>query len=413
MKILVISAYYAPERAGNAPYISAVTEHFAAHGHDVAVLSGMPHYPSWRLEPAPKRSTLSGVTVIRRPHYVPAAQSAWHRARYELSLTFCGARGFRRIERPDVIVGVIPTLSGAVLARAASAIFRRPFGLIFQDLMGRAAAQSGVSGGTRFAQIVSTVERGAARRASAVGIVAEGFREYFDDAGIPASRLIRLRNWANWNTPTLLPDDVRRENGWDDGRFLVVHAGNMGHKQGLENVLATARLLVGHPFRIVLAGDGNMRGQLEQVARGWGLANVEFVDPLESGRFEALLLAADVLLVNQRESVGDMSLPSKLASYFAATRPIVAAVAPQSEAAREIERAGAGLVVAPNSPRALADALRSLQQSPQQAKLFGESARAYAETGLERGNALRGYERFLEQIATGGSARYAAVIPDL
>lgn len=414
MKILVVSAYYAPERAGNAPYVSGVAEHYAAQGHDVVVLSGMPHYPSWQLELAPKRSTLRGVTVVRRPHYVPAGQSARHRARYELSLAACGARSLVGLARPDVIVGVVPTLSGAVLARAASAYFRRPFGLVFQDLMGRAAVQSGVSGGIRFAQMVSNVERAAARRASVVGIVADGFRGYFDDAGIPSDRLVRLRNWANWSTPTLSSEAVRRENGWDDGRFLVVHAGNMGHKQGLENVLAAARLLTGHPIRIILAGDGNMRSRLQQLSRDWGLPNVEFVDPLDSGRFEALLLAADVLLLNQRGAVGDMSLPSKLTSYFAAARPIVAAVAPRSEAAREIERARGGIVVAPDDPRALADAVAFLRRSPQQATRLAEQARAYADSGLERGHALGDYERFLQQIAAAGSARYAAAfVPDL
>jgi hypothetical protein len=45
-----------------------------------------------------------------------------------------------------------------------------------------------------------------------------------------------------------------------------------------------------------------------------------------------------------------MSLPSKLTSYFPAARPVVAAVAPDSETAREIQSAQAGYVVAPEDP---------------------------------------------------------------
>ena len=62
--------------------------------------------------------------------------------------------------------------------------------------------------------------------------------------------------------------------------------------------------------------------------------------------------ASDVLLVNQRASVADMSLPSKLTSYFPAARPVVAAVLPDSETAREIQAAQAGYVVSPEEPAA-------------------------------------------------------------
>jgi len=52
MRILIVSAYYAPETAGNAPYVTGVAEHYAAQGHDVMVLTGFPHYPAWRRDAA-------------------------------------------------------------------------------------------------------------------------------------------------------------------------------------------------------------------------------------------------------------------------------------------------------------------------------------------------------------------------
>ena len=70
-----------------------------------------------------------------------------------------------------------------------------------------------------------------------------------------------------------------------------------------------------------------------------------------------MLAAADVLLVNQRATVGDMSLASKLTSYFMAARPVIGAVAERSETARELARADAGELVSPENPQALADAI--------------------------------------------------------
>jgi glycosyltransferase involved in cell wall biosynthesis len=111
-----------------------------------------------------------------------------------------------------------------------------------------------------------------------------------------------------------------------------------------------------------------------------------------------MLRAADVLLLNQRASVSDMSLPSKLASYFSSGRPVVAAVAPGSEAAAVVERAGAGVVISPGDPRALASALHTLRTRPETARALGRRGQAYAERHLTVEGALAGYNAFLEAL---------------
>ena len=50
MRVLVASSYYAPEVAGNAPYVTGVCEGLAERGHEVVVAAGFPHYPWWRLQ---------------------------------------------------------------------------------------------------------------------------------------------------------------------------------------------------------------------------------------------------------------------------------------------------------------------------------------------------------------------------
>ena len=115
--------------------------------------------------------------------------------------------------------------------------------------------------------------------------------------------------------------------------------------------------------------------------------------------------ASDVLLVNQRASVADMSLPSKLTSYFAAGRPVVAAVLPDSETAREIQAAQSGYVVSPESPAALRDVLVSLRRNPSDASAFGHSARRYAETYLSAEASLQRHEQFVRAVASRSGRR--------
>jgi colanic acid biosynthesis glycosyl transferase WcaI len=402
LKVLITSSYYWPEGAGTAPYLTGLAEYLSSRCHEVVVATTFAHYPHWRSS-AKGRAMLSearaGVTVRRRAHFVPRRQSAAQRALYEATLLASGvtALGLRR--RPDVVIGTCPSLAAGMLARTASIAYRVPYGLIIQDLMGLAALQSGVAGGDRVASAVRRAELAIATRAEGVAIIAEGFRAYFEAGGVAPERIVRLRNWTRRVEPHETREQTRARLGWQPDEFVGLHGGNMGQKQGLGNILDAAALLEDERIRIVLAGDGNDRARLQADAHSRHLANVQFMPMQEPGGWEDLMQAADVLLVNQRASVADMSLPSKLTSYFAAGRPVVASVSPDSETAREIEAAEAGYVVPPEEPAALRDVLLSLQRDPSAASRFGDSVRRYAETHLSAEASLERHEEFVLAVA--------------
>jgi glycosyltransferase involved in cell wall biosynthesis len=75
--------------------------------------------------------------------------------------------------------------------------------------------------------------------------------------------------------------------------------------------------------------------------------------------------------------------------------PIVAAVAPDDEVAREIESAGAGIVLGPGNPRRLVEVLTELRSDPRRADELGASARAFAEQHLSEASTIEGFELML------------------
>lgn len=406
LRVLITTSYYWPEDVGSAPYLTGLAEHLSERGHDVVVATTFAHYPDWRSSAGGRLAasdTRKGVTIRRRWNYVPRTQSAAHRALYELTLVSFGLTALPYRWRPHVVVGTCPSLAGGALAALAAKIFGVSYGLVFQDLMGLAAAQSGVAGGARVARLVRSVELRLAARADAVGVIGEGFRRYLEEGGVAPERIRRLRNWTRRTEPTETAAETRARFGWDAAEFVCVHGGNMGQKQALDNLLDTAALLDGDRVRISLVGEGNDRARLEQRARELDLRNVDFIALQGPGPWEETMQAADVLLVNQRASVTDMSLPSKLTSYFAAGRPVVAAASRESETASEIKAAGAGLVVPPADPSAFRDAILALRDDPAGADAFGASAKAYAESTLSRAAILEEYEDFVYGLA--GKAR--------
>jgi len=406
-RLLIVSLYYWPEETGTAPYATDLAEHLAGAGHDVTVLTGLPHYPAWRVEEGYGRSGVeerAGVRIVRRRHTVPRRQSALRRAAYEASF-LASALPFRCQPRPDAVVGFVPSLASGALARINAARARAAYGVILHDLVGVAAAQTGISGGQRAATAVALAERWVMRRATVVAPLTDLFVPYLTGLGVAEERIEVLPVWSRMPPPAADRSHSRRTLGWRDDELVALHAGNMGLKQGLEQLVDAARLADEQrlPVRFVLVGDGNQRQALEQRARG--IERIEFRPLVPEADFPAVLAAADVLVVAERPSVRQMSFPSKLTAYFKAGRPVVAAVDPASPTAREIERAGAGLVVPAGDPRKLIDAIITLNGDPAGSSAKAASAQAFARTIMGREVILSRAEGLVDRLI----ARTAAI----
>jgi colanic acid biosynthesis glycosyl transferase WcaI len=405
MRVLIIGNFYAPEETGIAPYTTGLAEHLVAKGHDVAVVTCLPSYPQWRVYPEyrgvlfRKRELRGGVDVRRVRGYIPRRQSALRRGLYECSFLVGGLSALTG-RRPDVVLGVVPALGSGVLARIAARCFRCPYALVFQDLTGPAASQSGVAGGGRAAGPISTAEGWAARGAHAIGVIAEGFRPYLVSLGVAPDRIHRIRNWTHVDDPTLDRTTVRWRLGLPQDAVVCLHAGNMGYKQGLTNVIECARQAADDPrFLFVLMGDGSQRPHLVDLAQRNRLRNLRFLPIQPPELFSSVLAAADVLLVNQRASVTNMSLPGKLTSYFASGRPIVAAVSPNSETATELRDTGAGVLVPPEQADRLLQEIRDIVADPARQERLGAAGARYARTALRAEQALARLQALVEAIA--------------
>lgn len=394
-RLLLVSTNYAPEHAGIAPYATQVAEHWAEGGAEVHVLAGMPHYPAWRVDPAYAgrwrvHELRGGVRVHRRRHTVPVRQTAVRRALFEASVLGHGLWAPPAMGPPDAVVAQMPSLAGGVVAARLARRYGVPYVPVVQDLMGAAAAQSGIRGGGRVAAAASAAEAYALRRATLVGVIHETFVPRVAALGVPERRIRVVPNWSHVRGPSQPRGETRARLGWRPDETVLLHSGNMGLKQGLEVLVEAARL--DPRLKVVLMGDGNQLARLRQSAGA--LPNVRFAPPAADADFPDVLAAADVLAVTQRASVLDMSVPSKLTSYFAAGRPVVASVAAAGGTAQEVLRSGAGVVVPPEDPRALLDAVRALADDPGRARELGArgpvyvAARLSRESGLARMDAL-------------------------
>lgn len=398
LTVLIVGINYWPEPTGIAPYTTAVAEHLAERGAFVEVLTGLPSYPSWTVPERYKRGwrfrePRNGVRVTRLKHAVPHRQDALRRACYEFSF-LAHVLAARPTRRPDVVVGITPALGGAVAAGRIARRYRSRLVLVVQDLLGAAASQSGIAGGTKVATAVRRLESQALRQADAVVVVADAFRRQLEAYGVPPSRLSTIRNWAHVAVPRGDRAQTRDSLGWGPDLKVALHTGNMGLKQDLGNIVEAARLSAERPdLRWVLMGEGSQKAALVEQAAG--LTNLQILPLCSSDEYAGILAASDVLLLNERAGVTDMSLPSKLTSYFMSGRPVVAAVPPGGSSAAELARAGAPSPVAPGNAAELVAAVSRICASPEQADRCGRAAFDYAQKHLTREAGLAMFESVL------------------
>jgi colanic acid biosynthesis glycosyl transferase WcaI len=405
-RVLILGLNYAPEHTGIAPYTAGMARGLS-RDYDVQVVTAHPHYPEWQIADgygAWRRDELDQEVAVRRlRHYVPANPTGLTRVLSEVSFaTRALASGVRQ---PDLVISVSPALLPVLSARALAKRWGVPVGVVVHDLYSRAMVEVGLLGdrsGGPAVRLESFVLRGAD------GLVAihERFAQTMvDSLGVDPARITVIPNWTHVQPPTARRDETRRRLGWGSETVLL-HAGNMGAKQGLEHVVDAAALAdrSDDRMRIVLMGNGNQRSDLERRAQGG--RSIEIIDAVPDSEFTDVLAAADVLLLHERPGVVEMCVPSKLTSYFAAGRPVLAATSPRSAAAHEIGSSGAGTVVDPGDPRALLEALRALVSQPSLDEL-GRRGQAYARGRLSEKAALDAYGTWVGGLLSGATPRPA------
>jgi len=263
--------------------------------------------------------------------------------------------------------------------------------------MGRATTESGIRGGALLARSTGAIEARLIRSATSVIAINDDFRSYVLSLGLDELQVEVIPNWSHIATPSESRSVVRQRLGWSEGQVIALHAGNMGLKQGLENVVEAARLSEkeSSPVKFVLLGDGSQKKLLRE--RAAAVNGVEFLAPASEQEYPNILSAADVLLVNERASVAGMSLPSKLTSYFRAGVPVVAAVSPGGITAIELSKSSGGVLVQPDDPAALLSAIRQLNCDKPRRDRITEAAARYARDWLRPEPALESITSILER----------------
>jgi colanic acid biosynthesis glycosyl transferase WcaI len=407
MHVCLLALNYYPDKLGNAPLMTGLAEGLVERGHQVTVVCAFPHHETGRIDPEWRgklfaRDEHKGVRIIRTYIYAPEGGMVAKMANYA-SFTAAALAAASTVRGIDVIFTPSPPLTLGIVDEALSRLKRVPFVYNLQDLFPEAAVRLGVLTNPKVIAGFERLEKWVYRKAHHLSVISEGFRQHLLGHGVPDHKISVIPNYTDTTFIQPRPqagNPFRAEHGLDD-TFVVQFSGRMGYSQGLETVIEAWRMLTDLPdLRLMMVGDGQAQEMVAAELRDDPRAVVLPTQPREV--LPDLLAASDVGLAPLRHGMAGTSVPSKMFGIMAAGRPVIAGVDAGSDADLMVQAAGSGLVVEPEDPAALADAIRALATDRKQAKAMGESARRYVENHHSNTVVVDQYEAMLQAVIARG-----------
>jgi glycosyltransferase involved in cell wall biosynthesis len=228
---------------------------------------------------------------------------------------------------------------------------------------------------------VDQLERLGLRYAAAVVVIGDEF--------VPAARqriplgtpVHTIENWAPIDriVPERKDNPVARALGLQHD-FVFLYTGTLGLKHDTDLLSALAQLAESMPrTQLVVCSEGEAAEHLAArfTAERWTRSRVLGFQPIE--RLSEILGAADVVCAIIDEDAARHAVPSKVATYHAAGRAVLAAIPSANSAARAITRAASGIVVPPSDVGAWLDGAVVLRGDAALRSEYATNARAFAE----------------------------------
>lgn len=383
MKFLILTQYFPPEIGGAQTRLHCFARQLRSIGHDVEVVTALPNYPRGKFFAGYercfyRREVCAGV-VVHRVWIYPASGTGVRRMFNYASFTFTSLFGLLLAGRPDYIFVESPPLFLSIPAWLVGTLWRVPFVFNVADLWPDVAVEAGHIRDGFAVRVMSAIERWSYRRAKYVSAVTDGIRDsLLCKKQVPPEKVLFLPNGAETNHFYPRPPDSQLETRLGlTGKKIFLWAGTLGPAHGIEHILQAAKLLERHTeIHFLFVGHGSERSKMEALCSRMGLLNVTFRDPVSIDELPPYYSIAEAGLSSLTNiPLNDASRPSKIFPVLASGKPLI--FAGVGETARLIRQGNAGIVVPPENPEALAEAILQLVRNPELAKEMGKNARDF------------------------------------
>lgn len=401
MKILFLSHYFPPEVNAPATRTYEHCRRWVELGHEVTVVSCVPHHPMGRAYPGYKNRFIQseykdGIKAIKVWTYITANEGflkrTWNYVFYMIMVMLIAPF----LAKADIVVSTSPQFFNGLAGYFVSRLKRCPWVLEVRDLWPESIVAVGALKNSKIIHMLEAIERFVYRKADHIVPVTYSFQRHIATRGALPENITVIRNGVDLRFFAPLPkDDVYVRELGVDGKFVAAYVGTHGMAHGLDLLIEVAeKLRERDDIMLVLAGDGAERARLAAEVQRRGLTNIKLIGQLPKSAMPRLWSITDVsLVVLKKLDLFLTVIPSKLFESMAMKQPIILGVA--GESAELVNESGAGIIVEPEHVEQLAQALVQLADSPETCRQLGENGRKYVEANFDRTVLADRYEHLL------------------
>ena len=251
-------------------------------------------------------------------------------------------------------------------------------------------------------RLFQRLEQKVVDNASAVVVIGEQFVAQYRQWGLSVDEVAVIHNGAPGDA--IVPGD--RDNDWSKqtlppADFRLLYAGTLGRKHDplLLLTLLDAVKAEGVDAQLVVVSTGVGADMIREAAAG--RPDVVQLDFQPNEDLPDVLASGDVLVVLLEPDASRFSVPSKVCSYLAAGRPVLALTPEDNPCTPLVLRSG-GLVSYPDKPGAFKAGpwAADVAQDPEKARLIGVRARDLAMAEFAITPIVDAFERMLHKADT-------------
>jgi colanic acid biosynthesis glycosyl transferase WcaI len=344
----------------------------------------MPNYPAGKIFPRYRgrwqvHEEIDGVPVRRVWIYAGTGRSACIRLANYLSFTFTALLAALTGPRPDLMFVESQPLSLGLIAVLMKWFRGVPYVYNVPDLQVDVARQLGFMRSNVILSLALAFENFFLRQAWRISTVTHRFVEHFQGRGVPRFKITFLPNGADTDFLKPQPASPELAARWGlQGKRVFAYVGTHAYYHGLETLIEAATLIRDRSDIVfLLIGDGPERERLKKLSEGRGLSNVIFGEsPYEEMDQLYSITYASVATLRKMDVARGMRL-SKVFPSLSCGVPVI--YAGEGEAAELLMANRCGVVVEPEDPAALAQAVLRFASDPTMRTGMARAGRAMVE----------------------------------
>ncbi len=404
MNILVITQYFWPESFR----INDLVLELKSKGHEVTVFTGLPNYPDGKIYAGYKnlgwrKESYKNINIQRVPIFPRGSSS-----RIRLILNYASFVLFSCVSAPfclkdnyDVIFVFEPSpITVCFPAILVKKLRNIPIILWVQDLWPESLSATGAVKSSILLYLVGCLVKYIYRKCDLILVQSRAFIQSVKKFGIDANIIHYFPNSAEKLYKPVYKKDTNEIIRLPAG-FKVIFAGNIGVAQAIETILDAAVLLKSNiEIQWVIIGDGRMKSWLQKEINIRQLQKtVHTIDNRPIEEMPYYFSEADILLATlKQDPIFSLTVPSKIQSYLASGKPIVAAI--DGETAKVIKDSGSGISVPAESPQELSAAILKLYKMTEEERdKMGLCGRLYFEKNFDSAKLVTQLEGWMLDLA--------------